>query len=173
MLGHHFLGGEKLTVDRLNTGELATFAAITANATAVNSTTEQAIITTPSVKLKTGRAYRFELRGLIQHATASATDVVVFRLWRTAHTTGTIIRTLGDIAVYNGTSANRNNVVDLSHIGANDTGADINDVIVASYVWDVGSTRTFTFAASAASPGTLAIYDIGPSSAYPGIDPVT
>lgn len=168
MRGYHFVAGEEMTAEKLNRGELVECAVITTNASTTASTTEVAVITTSSITLEDGRAYEFILRGLISHASTNLTDIVQFRLRRTS-STGTFIRSLGNMPVTNRGTANRNHLVDMSHIGVNDTGSDITDVIVATYSWDTGSSATFTFAASAAQPATLSIYDLGPSSEYAGI----
>lgn len=172
MRAYHFLAGEKATAAKFNTGEMAGWAVLTANASTTASITEVAIVTATGVTLKTGRAYQFELRGLVQHATVSVTDVVAFRLRRTS-TTGTLIRNLGSQSVTNRANAARNHNVNLTHIAANDTGGDISTSVLATYSWDTGSTATFTFAATVATPATLAIFDIGPSSDYPGIGAIT
>lgn len=165
--------GNWIALGRLAVSEpLVSVTSITANAATTASTTEVAIITTPSLTLRNGRAYRFELRGLIQHATVNVTDVVVFRLRRTS-TVGTQIRNLGCVGVTNRATAARNGNVNVTHIGTNTTGADITGAVLATYSWDTGSTATFTFAATAATPGTLIITDIGPASAYAGAGAIT
>ncbi|MFF2522424.1 hypothetical protein [Streptomyces liangshanensis] len=172
MRAYHFLAGEKATATKMNLGEMVGWGVLAANAPTTASTTEVAVISATGVTLRTGRAYQFELRGLLQHASASTTDLVAMRLRRTS-TTGTLIRNWGSQVVSNRGTVSRNNFVNLSHIGANDTGSDLVTTVLATYSWDTGSTSTFTFAATVATPATLAIFDIGPSSDYPGIGPIT
>ncbi|MEW1719771.1 hypothetical protein [Streptomyces sp. NPDC093109] len=167
MRGYRFLAGERVTAAKLNMGELIGFASITANAPTTTSTTEVAIITTPTVTFKAGRAYEFELRGLVQHSTANLGDLCAFRI-RRSNTTGTLIRNLGTIVVTNRATTARNNNVTLNHIGINTSVLDITVPVVATYSWDTGSSSTFTFAASAATPASLAIWDLGTAVDYPG-----
>ncbi|MEV8546228.1 hypothetical protein [Streptomyces sp. NPDC051572] len=168
-----WLAGMRATADRLNDyPKPISYTAITANSATTASTTEVAIITSGNVTLKNGRAYLFEIRGLIQQASASVTDIVAFHLRRTS-VSGTLLRNLGGIPVINRATANRNNIVDISHVGVNTTGADITDVIVATYNWDTGSTATFTFAATAGTPASLVIWDLGVASDFPSAGPLT
>ncbi|MGW6741625.1 hypothetical protein ACWGDX_13015 [Streptomyces sp. NPDC055025] len=165
--------GNWVALGRLAVTEpLVSLTPITANAATTASTTEVAVITSPSITLKNGRAYRFELRGLVQHATLNTTDLVAFRLRRTS-TTGPLIRNLGSVPVTNLTSGARNHAVNLTHIGVNTSGADIGGPVLATYSWDAGSSVTFIFAASTATPATLTITDAGPAAAFAGAGAIT
>src|SRR5260221_542256 len=111
-----WVGGEDITATKLNQYRpfLLGSAAITANSSTITSTTEVAIITSGSMTLKNGRAYRFVINGLAQHATVSITDILYFRLRRTS-SVGTAIRSLNTISVTNRLTANRNTCVSLEH----------------------------------------------------------
>ncbi|MFJ5227847.1 hypothetical protein [Streptomyces sp. NPDC088400] len=69
---------------------------------------EAAVVLSPPVLTKIGRARQCELKGFVRHARASATALCLSRL-RCTSTTGTVIRDLGDIAVHNASTAYRNN----------------------------------------------------------------
>lgn len=169
-----WVGGEDITATKLNQYRpfLLTSCVITANSSTITSTTEVAIITSSSVTLKNGRAYRFVINGLVQHATINVIDILYCRLRRTS-SVGTSLRNFNNIQVGNRGTASRNTVVNLEHTGVNNSGSDITDVVVFTGSWDTGSTATFTFAASAGTPMTMQIWDVGPSSDFVGFTPIT
>jgi len=162
-----WLAGEDITADKLNQRRpfLITAKALASNATSVSSTTLQTIMTTDTVTLKSGRAFEFKIRGLIQHATTSATGLCRFNL--AFNSSGNGIRTLGAIPVYNGTSASRNNWVELTYAAINGSGSDITDAVVLSYAQEPGESKTFTFAANSTHVAHLEVWDIGPASDFP------
>lgn len=146
--------------------------AVTTTNTGTFTTTETAYITSNSVTLKNNRAYRFDILGLVQHASTSATGLLRVRVRRTS-TTGNQVRSVGAFSIFNGTTANVNNYFGLSIVATNTTGSDLTDVWVVTLVEETGTAVTFTGAASAGNPATLMITDIGPSSDFPGAAPIT
>lgn len=169
-----YAAGQDVTTTQLNTYRpfIVGTAAITANSATCASTTEVAVITSSSMTLKNGRAYKFVIEGLVQQNTVSVTDIVYFRLRRTS-TVGTAIRNFNTVSVTNRATASRNTTVLLQHTGVNNSGADISDVIVFTMAWDTGSTSTFTCAASAGTPMTLQVWDVGPSSDFTNFTAIT
>lgn len=139
-------------------------AALTANSAPVNSGTEVTIVTTPLAQFTVGRAYRFTYQGLVQHASASLTDLVYLRLRRGG---GGLIRNFQSVVVANRATANRNIAIDLSIVCT--PAATITDTVSLTGSWDSSSSATFTFAATASTPGLLTVWDIGPASDMPGI----
>jgi hypothetical protein len=138
---------------------------LTTNSATIGSSTEVTIVTTSSATFTVGRAYRFRFFGLVQHATASLTDLVYLRLRRGSNNGS--IRDIRSVLVANRATVSRNIAVDQSVICT--PAATITDTVILTASWDSSSSATFTFAATAGTPALLIVEDIGPASDYPGI----
>ena len=138
---------------------------LTANSATIGSSTEVTIVTTSSATLSVGRAYRFHFFGLVQHATASLTDLVYLRVRRGSNNAS--IRDIRSVLVANRGTVSRNIAVDQSVICT--PAATITDTVILTASWDSASSATFTFAATAGTPAVLTVWDVGPASDFPGI----
>lgn len=143
---------------------VVTHVALTSNATAVNSSSEVTIVTTPEATFTAGRAYEFRFQGLVQHATANLTDMLFLRL-RLGN--GNLIRNLQSVAVSNHSTANRNNALDVAIVCT--PASTVTDTVSLTAAWDLGSSATFTFAATSGTPGLLTVRDYAPAADMPGI----
>lgn len=165
--------GSRARVGQLNLHPpyIVDYSATTSNSSAF-TTTETALITSNSVTLKNGRAYRFDILMIMTHATTSATGLVRVRIRRNS-TSGNQIRTVGAFAVVNGTTATINQYIAVPFIATNTTGSDITDTFVVTGVRESGTSVTFTMSGSSSNPSTLAIWDIGPASDFTGAASIT
>lgn len=159
--------GQRITSDALTyrSPYVVAHATLTANSSDITSTTEVTILTTGSVTLTAGRAYRIEFHGLVQHTTTNLTAIVYLRFRRT--TGAVLIRNVNNVPATNGSTSVRNAAVDVSTIVT--PTATITDTVYLSASWDTSATATFRVVATAGTPGLLTITDVGPASDYPGI----
>jgi hypothetical protein len=140
-------------------------ASLASNSANINSSTEVTILTTGSATFTAGRAYRIEYSGLIQHGTASLTDLCYLRFRRTSGSA--LIRNVQSIPVTNKASVGRNNAVNVWTVVT--PVSTVTDSVYMTAAWETGSSATFVLAGTAGTPGLLTVSDVGPASDYPGI----
>lgn len=160
-----WLAGQKVTAQRLNDGAPFTvnYTAITANTATPSTTAELVAITTPSVTLRNGRAYRIVFKGLWQ--SSSTTDQAQVRVRKAAITGQTYVDSFRLVSTGLATS---NAPFYLGNICTNTSGADITTTLVGCYSRVSGGTGNLTISASATNPAYVEVTDIGPASDYPG-----
>jgi hypothetical protein len=159
--------GQRMTDARLrdNAPFTLAYAPLAAN-TATVTTTETVGITTPSVTLRNGRAYRITLKCLAQSSVSG--DTVTVRVRKT-DTSGTAY--LDQIRQYI-VANNANSPVFFSNTLTNTTGSDITAVLVATYVRASG-TGNALIAASANNVAYVLVEDVGSADEYPAAQALT
>lgn len=159
--------GMRITDERLNDAPPFTveFASITAN-TATTTTTETVGITTAPITFRTGRAYRITLKCLAQSSVSG--DNMVLRVRKT-DTSGTAYIDQYRVQIL---AAAANMPVYFSNVCANTTAADINAVLVATYLRNVG-TGNVIIAASVNNVAFIHVEDLGDAADYPSATAIT
>ncbi|WP_046501612.1 hypothetical protein [Streptomyces odonnellii] len=164
-----WFAGNRITAQKLRdtTPHTVDWAVITANTDPI--TTETVFLTSSSVVFRTGRAYRISFRGLLQ-SNGTANNGGRFRLRKT-NVSGTMVREWWDVPAFASTSG-RNFNVDLSTVATNTTGTDITAALAVSLLRDWGSDNIL-IAASAGTPASLHIEDIGAAATVAGAQSIT
>jgi hypothetical protein len=162
-----WLAGNKGTAQRLNDNSFftLTYASIAANATA-GTTTELVAITTASVTMRNGRAYRMTFKGLVQSSIAA--DTVTVRIRKT-NISGTVY--LDSMRIYIPVAA-ANAPIYFSNICTNTSGADVTAVLVGTYIRASG-TGNVLVAASATHVAFVHVEDVGLATDYSGATAIT
>lgn len=165
-----WLAGMRVTAQRLNDNSTLILdqAALTSNITGI-TTTNTAIVTGNNVTFRDGRAFRVTLRGLVT-ASGTANNGCRFRLYK-GSVSGATIREWWDLPVFTAT-AGRNIAVDISTILSNTSGVDVSAAMVAAAVRDWG-TDSITVSASAGTPTTLTVEEIGDAADVPFAQPIS
>lgn len=163
------LSGQRITAQFWQDNTQRTIAGgYSANAATTTTTggVEIAFVTSGSVTLRNGRAYRATVSALIK---TSSTDSARIFVKRTS-TTGTVIMDTqfinADVVANNGRRTYQN-------IATNQTGSDLTGVVLATIQRASGTSAEVLAAASSTSPATLLIEDIGPATDYPSATPIT
>lgn len=162
-----WLAGQRATAQRLNDNAPFTlnYTSIISN-TATATTTELVAITTPSMTLRNGRAYRMTFKGLVQSSVAG--DMVTVRIKKT-NTSGTVY--LDSMRIYVGNAA-ANSPAYFSNICTNTSGSDVTAALVGTYVRASG-TGNVLIAATGTHVAYLHIEDIGIASDHSGAVAIT
>jgi len=149
-----------LSIDGVDQGRgPVSYTPITSN-TGTVTTTETIAIDTPAMTFVTGRAYRITAKGLVQSSISG--DVVRVRVRQTGLGGALLYDSHGGLAI---TANNGNTAFYQGNIVRNDTGSDITDDIVLTYVRQSG-TGNALIAATATQPAYLDVEDIGASSSF-------
>lgn len=162
-----WLGGQDVTVDRLNDNHPRTimYTGITAN-TATTTTTEVTAITTSSFTMRNNRAFRVTAKALINSSVGA--DSSTIRIRRTDTTGATLLDTQ---RIYN-TIASANSLCYAQNIFTNTTGSDITDVLVLDY-FRASGTGNVLIAASASQVAYIEVEDIGVAADFPSATAIT
>lgn len=161
--GAGFLAGQRITAAALNNAFVHTieYDAIT-TATGTVTTVETVYITTASVTLVNGRAYKLTLDARVKSSVTG--DTVQLRVRRT-NISGTVLA--DSFRVYLDASGIDSDQASRIRFAANTTGADITGVLVATYVRASG-TGNVSVDASGTTPAYLQVDDVGLAADYPG-----
>lgn len=162
------LAGQRLTTQVLldNMPHTITngYAATTVQTT--TTTTEVAYLTSASMTLRNGRAYRITISTLITGNTADKA-----RLWvRRTNVTGSVLLDTQQVSI-DVTSSNGRRT--FQNIAVNTSGADLTGVLVATIQRSTGSTAAVGNNASSTSPSYMQIEDIGLATDYPTAPTIT
>lgn len=140
------------------------YAATTVQTT--TTTTEVAYLTSGSMTLRNGRAYRITISTLITGNTADKA-----RLWvRRLNITGSVLLDTQQVSIDVSSSNGRRT---FQNIAANQSGSDLTGVLLATIQRSSGSAASVGNAASATSPSYLQVEDIGLATDYPTATPIT
>jgi hypothetical protein len=158
--------GQTITVSALldNTPHTVSFTATAAGN--AGNTAETVFLTSSSCTMRNGRAYRIEIKGLLS---GTSPDTARWFVRRTG-LSGTTLLDTQRIAIPSSTSNGQCNFVNYA---ANQSGADITDVVVWTTARGSGSAANVMVAASSTSPAEMRIEDIGPATDYPTATPIT
>lgn len=140
-------------------------AALTANSSTINSTTEVTILTTGSATFTVGRAYKIKYTGLAQHTSTNVAGILYLRFRRT--TGSVLIRNIQNTVAANEGTGSRNSEVNVETIVT--PASTITDTIYMTAARDTGVATTWVMAGTAGTPGLLTVEDVGPASDYPAI----
>ncbi len=129
-------------------------------------TQETAYLTSGSMTLRNGRAYRITVSTLI---TGTSPDTA--RMWvRRTNTSGSVLLDTQRIAI---PSSGSNGRVTWENIATNQSGADLTGVLVATIARASGSAAVVGTNASGTSPSYLQVEDIGLATDYPTATAIT
>lgn len=143
------------------------YAAITSNFPSSGFATSEAVyLTSSSMTLRNGRAYRITVNGLFNGATAGNTA----RVFVKRNTVGGT--SLFDTQAIALPAASTNYRETYENEAANQTGADIVTTLVVT-IQQRSGTGGVAVAASATSPACLRVEDVGAATDYPNATPIT
>jgi hypothetical protein len=130
------------------------------------ATIETVYLTSSTMILKNGRAYRVTLSHLL-----SGTQPDLGRLFvKRTNTGGSVLFDNQAIAIPR--SGNNGRITE-SNIATNTTGADISTVLVATFQRVTGTAGNLSVPASTTSPAYLHVEDVGPASDFSPATPIT
>lgn len=159
--------GQRISADMLSYRPPYTvaYAPLAAN-TSTTTTTETVAITTGSITFENGRAYRITLKCLAQSSVSG--DTVMLRVRKT-NTSGTAFIDQNRKYI---PANSANTPCHFSNICSNTTGADITDVLVATYQRSSGTGNSL-IAASAGNVAYILVEDVGPAGDYTSAQAIT
>lgn len=164
-----WLAGQKITAQRLidNTPHSVVYEAIDSNSAAVSTTTETVTVTTASVNLRAGRAYKVALKCAVQSSVAN--DRVTARVRRRT-VTGDVFIEVPHIVL---PAAATNQLAESEMMAINDTASDSVGPFVATITRVSGSGAVLMAGSAAAFVGHIKVEDWGLASDFPNARPIT
>ena len=129
---------------------------------ATTTTTEIAVITTPSIVFEAGRAYRIAYHGLLLSSVAN--DIPRARVWR-GSIGGSGVSLVDSINAHVVPVANQHVLMDMAQVVVNSTGSNVTAPLIGSLVRTVG-TGNVQLVANATNPAWLEVRDIGLATDY-------
>lgn len=140
------------------------YGAITTNS--ATTTGELIYLTTGTVTLRNGRAYRITVSTLVNGTQPDTARIFVKR----GNASGAALLDTQGVAIPRSGSNGR---VSYENVAVNVTGADLTSVLVATIQRFSGTAAAVSVAASTVSPSYVRVEDVGAATDYPGATSIT